>query len=117
MDDGSGLLIMIAVLAAIALGPMIYRMGSPVPPDDITAITLFLQKRGETAISIRRLVLGGPWDRQNGRPIQRGRPYEVLAQDAGGARRLHRLAADGRDNQDAVALKRREGGTWVDVSP
>jgi len=116
MDDGSGLLIMIAVLAAIALGPMIYRMGSPIPADDITAITLFLHMRGESAISIRRLVVGGPWDRQNGRPTQRGRPYEVLAEDAGGRRRLHRLAADGRDSQGAVALKRREGGVWVAVS-
>ena len=106
---------MFAVLAAIVLGPMIYRMGSPIPPDDITAITLFLRNRSETAISIRRLVVGGPWDRQNRRPIQRGRPYEVLAEDAGGARRLHRLAADGRDSQGAVALKRREGGAWVEV--
>jgi len=116
MDEGWGLLIMIAALAAITLGPMVHRVGSPVPPDDVAAIRRFLETRGERLTGIRKLVMGGPWDTVNRRPTQRGRPYEVLSLGPDGERRLHRLAADGRDSQGGVALKRREGGDWVAVS-
>jgi pimeloyl-ACP methyl ester carboxylesterase len=115
MDDGLGLLILIGVLAILFLGPMVRRMGSPIPADDIAAIRRFLETRGQTLVSLRKRVVGGPWDRENRRPLQRGRPYEVRAQGADGGRQIHRLAADGRDATGAVTLRRWEGGDWVAV--
>jgi hypothetical protein len=114
-----------AVLAVALAGRLAWpraaqRLGR-IPPDDQAAITLFLANRDETAVVVKKEIwASGPEGRFASANIygvpHRGRFYHVLAQDAGGARYRHELAATGsREQFDFVLLQQGAEGFWTPV--
>jgi hypothetical protein len=115
----SGLFVM--ALATRLAWPRISRHLGSVPTDDQAAIDLFLANRNETAITVKKEIwAGGPEGRFASANIyglpHQGRFYHVFAQDAGGARYRHELAATGGQKQSDLALfQQGSGGFWTKV--
>jgi hypothetical protein len=95
----------------------IYRMLTPIPPEDLKAIERFLNNRNETPVTVSKRWFGGVghWGGR-GIYIQTGRPYRVLTQSADGSRRLHHLATDGKDGLGKPQLRQRVDGVWSSVN-
>ena len=98
------------------VGPLAWRMLTPVPQDDRTAIELFVTNRDQKVARIRKLWFGGPPRDYNRRGwFKLTRPYRLHARDHDGSVYVHKVAADGRDDLGHVKLQQREGGAWMPV--
>lgn len=108
-------LIFLLFIAAI-VGPMVFRMVTPMPTVDMKAIELFLKNRNEVPICVRKTWIGGP-SHWGGRGLYRqtGRPYRVTAQSSDGSRWTYDLAADGKDALGNPRMNQRLGGRWSPV--
>lgn len=103
------------LLAAVTVGPLLFRKLTPVPPKDMQAIEVFLANRGQTFVSLRRPWFGGPWRTRTRIPMQVGRPYRILAREPDGSQWRHTIAFDGFDGIGGPALKERVDGDWRPV--
>ena len=108
-----GILAVVALFAAVTLGPVVYRMSVPIPPADIAAIRGHLAPISQTPDLVERLWFGGPWRMGRRLPYQAGRPYRVTAREADGTRWVHILAADGLDGAGAPLIRERIEGIWT----
>lgn len=98
------------------VGPLIWRMLTPIPQDDGTAIELFANNRDQKVAKIRKLWLGGPPRDYNRRGwFKYTRPYRLHAHDRDGSTYVHEVAADGRDGLGHIRLQQRQGGAWLPV--
>ena len=98
------------------IGPLIWRMLTPIPQDDRTAIELFATNRDQKVTTIRKLWFGGPprdYNRQGW--FRRARPYRLQAHDLGGSTYVHKVAADGRDDLGHIRLQQHQGSAWMPV--
>ena len=104
-----------ALAASIWGGPIFLRMVGPIPSADRKDIEDFLSARGQTLVSLRRLLFGGPW-RSTGRiPYQCGRPYRVMGREADGSLWAHTVATGVPSAPVGSRLSERIQETWRPV--
>lgn len=108
-----GPVFMALLLAGLLLGPLLFRMASPIPPKDIAGIEAFLADRSQSLVRVQRKWFGGPWSTTSRLlPNQTGRPYRIVGREADGSLWIHIVAFDGFDSVGAPSLKHWIGGGW-----